>query len=600
MRQHILATALAAAVTALAYGQNLNPTVEVTNAYESGPSSIAKPAQQMAVPDSVTRFNLDFDYSVFEKPYRGAYEFTPYYVQLKPAPKPSTTEKFFLRAGAGFTLHPELDLVWSPVQKEKYNLNVYATHKSYFGRYHDFGIVSLDEEVVPIVRLDEKMKGYLADTKAGVDGTYAWDGGMASLDLGYKHRMADNAYHYQKMGGIEAKGRVRSVPSDEPHFMYDAALQYHFLGSDLSHSYVGSEREYSHIPIEADFKESAFSLDGSFGPVLDADRRIIVDLDLDLARYRGESPGFTGYTGLLSATPQYQFNADRWYLSLGVKLSSIIYSEDYNVWAEEYRHKSGFIFPDVRVDYHLMDDRLILQASATGGDRFNTLSGRFFSRPFSYEGDFGHSLERIRAMVGARGNIASRFRYDLQAGYARWAHAPVEGMAAHTVLVPGADGYPSFVGPFLLPNLVEKSFNLFFAELDYGWKSESVTVDGNLAWHHTGVLGDGAFAPAAFTGFIRPAYHWGGRLTGGLDVSWSTGREAQIERFRVDPRINGQGSETFRVPGWVDLGLFAEYRFTHRFGFWAKGGNLLNQAVQRTPLVAEAGMYFTAGIVLNF
>ena len=70
MRQHILATALAAAVTALAYGQNLNPTVEVTNAYEGGASSINKPAQQMAVPDSVTRFNLDFDYSVFEKPYQ--------------------------------------------------------------------------------------------------------------------------------------------------------------------------------------------------------------------------------------------------------------------------------------------------------------------------------------------------------------------------------------------------------------------------------------------------------------------------------------------------------------------------------------------------
>ena len=134
MRQHILATALAAAVTALAYGQNLNPTVEVTNAYEGGTSSIAKPARAMAVPDSVTRFNLDFDYSVFEKPYQGAYEFTPYYVQLKPTPKPSTTEKFYLRAGAGFTLHPELDLVWTPLQKEKYRLSVYATHQSYFGR----------------------------------------------------------------------------------------------------------------------------------------------------------------------------------------------------------------------------------------------------------------------------------------------------------------------------------------------------------------------------------------------------------------------------------------------------------------------------------
>ena len=575
MRQHILATALAAAVTALAYGQNLNPTVEVTNAYEGGASSIAKPAQRMAVPDSVTRFNLDFDYSVFEKPYRGAYEFTPYYVQLKPTPKPSTTENFYLRAGAGFTLHPELDLVWSPVQREKFNVNLYATHRSYFGRYHDFKYGTPEDGVIPIVRSDDKMNGYLADTKAGVDAAYGWDGGLASLDVAFKHRMADNAYHYQKMGGIEARGRVRSLPSDDPHFMYDAAIDYHLLGGDLTHWAQG----------EKDFSESAFRLDGTFGPVLDADRRILVDLDLDLARYRGD---FAGYTGLLSAAPKYQFNVDRWSMSLGVKLAAIIYSEDYNLWPEEYLHKSGLIFPDVRVDFHLLDDQLILQTSATGGDKFNTMSSRFFSRPFSYEGAYGHSLERIRAMIGARGNIASRFRYDLQAGYARWAHTPVEGVVWASQLAPVQPG------PMLLPSLVEKSFNLLFAELDYGWKSESVTVDGNLAWHHANIVDDGAFAPAAFTGFIRPAYNWGERFKGGLDVAWSTSRSAGF--------TTGDGvlSSIYRVPGWVDLGLFAEYRFTHRFGFWAKGGNLLNQAVQRTPLVAEAGMYFTAGIVLNF
>ena len=126
--------------------------MEVTNAYEGGPSAIAKPAQQLAVPDSVTRFNLDFDYSVFEKPYQGAYEFTPYYVQLKPTPKPSTTEKFYLRAGAGFTLHPELDFVFTPVQKEKYRMSVYATHQSYFGRYHEFALGAPQDMISPWVR----------------------------------------------------------------------------------------------------------------------------------------------------------------------------------------------------------------------------------------------------------------------------------------------------------------------------------------------------------------------------------------------------------------------------------------------------------------
>jgi hypothetical protein len=577
MRQHILTTALAAAVSALAFGQNLNPTVEVTNAYEGGASSISKPAQQMAVPDSVTRFNLDFDYSVFEKPFKGAYEFRPYYVQLKPEPMANTEEKFYLRAGAGFTLHPELDLVWSPVRKEKFRLNVYATHGSYFGRYHQFDLGDKVDGVNSIVPVD-KMGGHLADTKVGADAAYGWNGGVATLDVAYRHRMADNAYHTQKMGGVEAKARVRSLPSNEAHFLYDAAVRYHYLSGDLAH------RRSERFSFTArDIAESAFSLDGTFGPVLDEDRRILVDLDMDLARCMGEK---TGYTGFLSVTPKYQFNWDRWRFSLGAKVAWIIYSDDFNVWGVAYRHKSGTFFPDVHIDYHLLDDRLILQTSATGGDRFNSFSGRFFSRPFTYEGVFGHGTERIRAMIGARGNIASRFRYDLQAGYARWAHTAVDGFVDLDA------GYGENL--FLLPAQYEKSFNLLFADLDYGWKSESVTVDGRLAWRRTNITGDYAFAPAALTGFIRPAYNWGDRVKAGFDVEWSTRRKATLTNDAGDVIDN------FSIPGWVDLGLFAEYRFTHRFGFWAKGGNLLNKAVQRTPLVAEAGMYFTAGILLNF
>ena len=588
MRQHILATALAAAVSALAYGQNLNPTVEVTNAYEGGASSIAKPAQQMAVPDSVTRFNLDFDYSVFEKPYQGAYEFTPYYVQLKPTPKASTTEKFYLRAGAGFTLHPELDLVFTPVQKEKYRMSVYATHHSYFGRYHDFALGTLQDGITPIVKAD-KMKGYLADTKAGIDGAYNWEGGQASLDLGFRNRMADNAYRYQKMSGLEAKARVRALPSDDPHLHYDAAIDYSLLGGDLS-ELLGSKR---------DFRESKFSLASELGPVLDGGSRVLVGMNVDLARYMGD---YTGYTGIMSATPKYQFTLDRWRFSLGAKLSWTIYSEDYNVWGEGLRHKSGFVYPDVYVDFHLLDDQLVLQASVTGGDRFNTLSGQFFSHPFDYFGNYGHSLERVRAMIGARGNIAGRFRYDLQGGYARWTYAPTEALVMFKFdsVDPASDDSGDLHTPVLVEHRIlrsyqyEKGFNLLFADLDYGWKSESVTVDGRLSWRHSNVSGNGALAPATLTGFIRPAYNYGDRMKGGLDIAWSTGRKATY----ADE--NGIVTDTWRVPGWVDLGLFAEYRFTHRFGFWAKGGNLLNQVVHKTPLYAEAGMYFTAGIVLNF
>ena len=64
--------------------QNLNPTVSVTREYQGKLMEVSKPSVKMAVPDSLTEFNLKFDYSVFENPYKGSYEFKPYNMDMRP------------------------------------------------------------------------------------------------------------------------------------------------------------------------------------------------------------------------------------------------------------------------------------------------------------------------------------------------------------------------------------------------------------------------------------------------------------------------------------------------------------------------------------
>ena len=78
-------TLAAALMSVAALAQNLDPTVEVSRAYEGTLVEVHKPTQVMAVPDSVQRFRLDFDYSVFDKPYKGSYEFSPYMTSMRPA-----------------------------------------------------------------------------------------------------------------------------------------------------------------------------------------------------------------------------------------------------------------------------------------------------------------------------------------------------------------------------------------------------------------------------------------------------------------------------------------------------------------------------------
>ena len=134
MKKILILSALLLAGAALR-AQNLNPVVEVTNAYAREATGIEKPSQLMDLPDSIYKFNLSFDYSVTNPTYKGAYEFHPYLVQMKPGARLSPEQKFYLRAGAGYSLHPELDLVWNPVRKENFRMNLYATHQSYVGKY---------------------------------------------------------------------------------------------------------------------------------------------------------------------------------------------------------------------------------------------------------------------------------------------------------------------------------------------------------------------------------------------------------------------------------------------------------------------------------
>ncbi len=57
---------------------------------------------------------------------------------------------------------------------------------------------------------------------------------------------------------------------------------------------------------------------------------------------------------------------------------------------------------------------------------------------------------------------------------------------------------------------------------------------------------------------------------------------------------------TYTLPAWYDLGLYAEYKFNSVLSLWARGGNLLNQTIEKVPFIAEDGVHVTAGLCLNF
>lgn len=533
MKKKLIIAGAALLLGASALAQNLNPTVEVTNTYVREASGIEKPVQLMEVPDSVLRFNLDFDYSVRTTPYKGSYEFKPYLVQLKPQPRPSTEGTLYVKAGAGYSLHPEATLVWTPLNKKNFRLNLYADHQSYFGRYKQMAVSegALQDG-------GNRYSGVQMRTQAGADVLYGWTGGHFTADLSYKNigatiQEGQNVYH----NFFQGQARVKSSP--EAAFAYEAGTRVSVMGGNYAETHTVSDA----------------LLGTHFGF-----HHVRLGLGLETV---GEDAGFAGNVSL---TPRYVFEAGRFQLDLGVKFSILYRSQ--NV-AYYYPHKGGVVFPDARVSIVLVPEVLTAYASATGGNHLNVTSDLLESNPFlpGFAGYQDTSVERVNAALGVRGNVSGRFHYDAKVGYAWWQNALLYGY-----------------GPVLPAMGYEENLSSFYADAALGWKSDYLDADARLLYRYSSTV-DAAelFAPPAFTAQLKALYKWGNRFRGGVTLD-----------ARTDTR-----SQSLTLPGYADLGLYADFQMSRRLGLWARVGNLLGSTVQYVPGYAQHGPWATVGVVFT-
>ncbi len=532
MKKFII-TALALSVSAGLYAQNLNPVVEVTNTYAREASGIDKPAQLLSVPDSVYSFNLDMDYSVRNTPYQGSYEFKPYRVQLRPQPRQSEEGRLFVRLGAGYGLHPEATVIWTPVRKGHFRLNLFADHASYVGSYRN---ITLQDKLFladGTCRFGKNLQSAL-----GADALYTWTGGSFAADIKYRNITG------RDLAGMDAsnnqwqlKARVKSAPGNA--FAYNAGTRV---------TYVGVQN----------FHELHTQTDGAFGTHWD-NHHVLMGL---FAETVSQPQAYVGSVGLV---PHYLLSTGRFNMKLGVKLSFLFRS------AKDFCPHGGWVFPDVHITFKLAPEAAALYFQATGGDHLISYDKLLGLNPFVYSADWrtDNMITRVNAAVGGRGNIASRFHYDVRVGYKWDENAWTWGVA---------DGVKPTVG-------YASPLHTFYVLADLGWKDEKLDIGAQVYYGYTpmpDLQGQTLFAPAPFKASGHAFYNWGGRVQAGIVAE---GRSA----------LPGP----LKVPGYVDLGVQANFQMTRSLGFWLKGGNLLNQTIQRVPLYAEQGIYFTVGATFS-
>lgn len=588
MRRYI---SFAAALLACAAvnAQNLNPTVQVTNDYEGKLMEVEKRNVGMAVPDSLLKFDWNFNYSVFDNPYKGAYEFSPYRIEMKPDATVRDNRRFYLRAGAGYSLHPEAQVVFTPAVKGRFGVSVYDDFQGYMGPYHN--ITALTQSSGPyLVGPDGNYDGYGFSNRAGTTLRYDAPSAVITLDGGFDLiRTKDNLDTGNNAMGGSAALRARSIsPSD---FLYDISLGWKYIGNNVTFKYG-----------DARFTEHDAGLDSRFIYHL-ADKH---SLRFEPSWHHvifNESAG-SSTADAVDLAPSYVFSDGGFSFKAGVRYSDVWRSYDsYSFPPEGYKGRK--VYPDLSVYYEAVPEELVLTAKFTGGQHFNTYRSYLESnRHLSFMSSWNYgtaigdaTVNTFDAGVGISGRIRSRFQYAAEAGYARYFNAPLDGIGTTYFSKEGITSSTS-VETVFVPVLSMMNYDLMYATVKGDLTSDRIDAAARLKLQKSNLNPDsekGYFAMnlPLFSGSAEIVYNWNRRIFVGLAAGWSTSREGKGMYTSFDTTFDTT------MPGWIDLGVTAEYRMNNRFSLWAEGRNLLNQTVMKDFMIAEKGRYFTAGICLN-
>lgn len=586
--------------------QKIDPTLEVKREFDGKLMEIQKSRLNTSFADSIANFNLSFDYTIFNKPVRDLYEFSPLpSAQIERSGKPKFPV-FQADISAGAPFSPQAKVYYQPNLPTGLSLLVHGSHESWFGKLPSV-TVSGNEALTTANKVSAPSWKNDIGTMFG----YSWNKGRAGIKLNYENNLVSfhgftdedmpaplddirvvagfpirNHSKYSNRYMIDSLSRtfnifkgglfVKSANASPKAFHYNVELDYSNL-SDRG-TYMNSYEINPLLSIivpEKSRKENHIRAKADFGPSFAKDHKFLAGVEFETANSAGTD---TLGRSSLTVHPRYLFTRGRWVLEAGIKI---------NKFWEPYDEGFNFFFSG-KASIELVKNSLWFYAIADGGNNFRSYAEMLQQNNWvDAEAPIRNTVTPFSGRAGLKGQLADRLSFHVYGGYATYKDQIFYMAYDDTTM-------------FGIRNAFGTSYakqERFTAGGEISWKSDSFDAGASAEYNHwsrSDSLPSYHYAPLELK--MHASYNWRERIFAGIRLSHMS-KVPVLEKLSDPVKVSDPGVVYAR--SFTRLDLHASYVYNKTFAFYLNINNLLNSKGITYMNYAQRGINAQAGVVIT-
>ncbi len=575
----------------------IDPTLEVKRDFDGKIQEFSKTKLNTQIPDSVRSFNVNMEYSIFNKPMKDLYEFSP----LPSAQLVSSSgDKFpflFTKFGIGIPASPEFELRVQPNIGHNSAFLITFDHTSFLGELPLTVIEGKSTGISSFRANAQNMKNEL-----GVKFGEYWSKGEFTLNLSYKKD------YFTYYGFNETLTSQFNANNPNSLFNINDLSDQKFMRDSLSHSYDKLSASINLKSTNPNLDGFLYNLSAGFS-LLNDKPSLFKDLNADpfSEKYINVSfligPSFAG---------KHKFQLGMNYQGASTLYSNVldrgnieiypVYKLDYKILkfdaAIKYNHyfsnesdtSRSNIYFKADLSAELIKNNLWMFAKVDGGNIFHTYQKQIAINPWlSPNVELFATNIPYSAQIGINGQVEHKFSYSIYGSYTGFKKSPYYYHSSDYREIFNSSSIPFNNPVHSLLLIGYKDYTKTSFSGDFSWKSKDLYSGLNFSINSfktndsTKVFDQ---SPLEVNGFAR--YNFRERIIVGAELQMLGKRYVRMD------------VEDFYLPAFTKINIDATYVYDRNLSFYLKLNNLLNSKEYSYLFYKQLGISIGAGISVKF